>query len=82
MHKEVPIKMARAVSEAYNQDQVIIICLDKTHGKQCVTTFGRTVQDCEEAAEAGNLLKKALGWPDEHCHAMVPPRRKRGKPKQ
>lgn len=80
-YKQVPVKMARAVAEAYDQDQVVIVCFNKEHSKTCVTTYGRTVEDCDEAALGGNMVKRALGWPEEHCKAKVPPRRKRGKPK-
>lgn len=29
-----------------------------------VVTYGDTVENCAQAAEFGNTLKKALGWPD------------------
>jgi hypothetical protein len=30
-------------------------------------TYGKTLAQCEDAAKAGNFLKKALGWPEELC---------------
>ncbi len=80
-YKQVPIKMGRAIAEAYNQDQVVIVCFNKEHSKTSVTTYGKTVEDCDQAALGGNMVKRALGWPEEHCQAKVTPRRKRGKPK-
>ena len=65
----VPIEWAKHIAEACEKDQVIIVCWDKAHGKTHVTTYGKTKEDCEQAAKGGNFVKKALGWPDELCHA-------------
>lgn len=71
----VPIGAARKIAEEFDKDQVIVVCWDKAHGKTHVTTYGKTIEECEQAAKGGNLVKKALGWPDELCHAK-PKRRK------
>lgn len=68
-YKDIPIKAAREIAKAYDKSQVIILTFDKVHGKTHVTTYGRTVEDCRQAAEGGNKLKKVMGWPDELCHA-------------
>lgn len=66
---EVPVDMAKLIANQCEKDQVIIVCWDKHHGKSHVTTYGKTMIDCEQAAMGGNKVKKAIGWPDELCHA-------------
>jgi len=68
-YKGIPIAAARDIAKTYNKNQVIILTWDAVHGRTHVTTYGRTVEDCKQAAEGGNKLKKALGWPDELCQA-------------
>lgn len=68
-YKEIPLAAARAFMKAWNKDQVIILTWDKAHGRTSVTTYGRTVDDCVQAADGGNKMKKVMGWPDELCHA-------------
>jgi len=65
----VPISAAKQIASDFGKDQVIIVCWDKEHGRTHVTTYGKTAEECEQAAQGGNLVKKALGWPDEMCHA-------------
>jgi len=79
VYKNIPIASAKKIAEQYDKDQVIIIAWDKTHKLTHVTTFGKTVEDCKQAAQGGNKLKQALGWPDELCHALpVRAKKKRG----
>lgn len=68
-YKSVPISAAQNIADDFEKDQVIIVCWDKHHGRTHVTTYGRTIDDCRQAANGGNLVKKALGWPDDLCHA-------------
>ena len=68
-YKNVPITAAKAIAEEFDKDQVIVVCWDKEHGRTHVTTYGKTTEDCEQAAQGGNFVKKALGWPDEECNA-------------
>ncbi len=32
-------------------------------------TYGQSLEECAHAALGGNMVKKALGWPDNLCHA-------------
>lgn len=66
------ISAAKAVAEQYGQDQVIMLTWDKSTGLHHVVTYGKTKVDCRQAAEGGNKLKRALGWPEELC--QVKPR--------
>ena len=65
--KKIPIKAAKEIGQNYNQDQVIIISHNKENGTTCVTTWGKSLRDCEDAAIAGNAYKKSLGFPEEKC---------------
>jgi hypothetical protein len=67
--KRIPITEAKRLAETYSQSQVIIVTWDKINNRQHVVTYGKSITDCEQAALGGNFVKKALGWPDEHCHA-------------
>lgn len=68
-YKNIPIVAAQRIAEQYDKDQVIIATWDKKHGRTHITTYGKTLKDCDEAAQGGNFIKKALGWPDELCNA-------------
>lgn len=67
--KDVPIEAAAAIGERFKKDQVIIITWEKGAGITTVTTWGKTIQDSDQAANGGNDLKKCLGWDDENNHA-------------
>jgi hypothetical protein len=66
---DVPINSANIISDAYNKDQVIILCYDRCNNKVSVTTYGKSVPDSYHAALSGNRIKKYLNWPDKLCHA-------------
>lgn len=65
--KRIPVAAAKRVAEDYGQRQVVIVTWDgeTTH----VVTYGATVADCAQAAEGGNFVKRALGWPERLCNA-------------
>lgn len=67
--KRIPIRVARDVAREFRQSQVILLAWDKRSGLTHVVTCGETREDCEQAAEGGNRLKRALGWPEEECNA-------------
>jgi hypothetical protein len=75
--KRIPIKAAHDVASKYNQSQVILISFDKEDGLTHVVTYGKTLKDCNEAAQGGNFFKKAMGW-TEHCDSK--PRRVMNRP--
>lgn len=69
-YKSIPIIAAKEVAKKYEKDQVIIITWDKLHGKMHVTTYGKTLEDCKQAAEGGNKLKRVLGFPEDLCNSV------------
>ena len=78
-YKKIPIKAAKEIAQTFDKDQVIIVTWDAEHGRTHVTTYGKTLTDCESAAMGGNRVKLALGWPEDMCKAM-PARLARSKP--
>lgn len=62
MPAKIPITAAKTVANEYACRQVILMAWDgeRTH---CVT-YGKTVEDCDQAAQGGNRIKAALGWPE------------------
>lgn len=74
--KPIPINWAKKIAEDLGYTQVIIHGYDGNSGIQHVTTFGKSLADCDNAAKGGNVIKKLLGFPEEACKS-VPPRIKR-----
>jgi len=78
--KKLPIKAAEDVAKAYGLVQVIIIArarVGRGDSVDHVVTWGKTVSDCSLAAEAGNSIKRIMGWPESKCHSW--PRRLGGR---
>lgn len=73
-YKPIPIAAARDISTRYLKDQVIVVAWDAAHGKEHVTTYGATKEQCRQAALGGDKVKKALGWsaPEEPAAPVVP----------
>lgn len=67
--KRIPIKTAKEIGEKLDYDQVIITAWNKETGIYHITTWGKTIEDCSQAAEGGNFVKRALGWPEHLCNA-------------
>lgn len=62
--KIIPIYTAKEIGEKYEKHQVIIVAWCRETGTTTVTTWGDSIQDCDQAAQGGDFIKKALGWPD------------------
>lgn len=62
--KRIPIKSAKDIAVNYGYTQVILVAFDKKSGITSVCTYGKSQEDCVQAAEGGNFVKKALGWPE------------------
>lgn len=65
--KQIPIQTAQKIAHEFGYTQVIIHAYDGDTGIQCVATFGKSLQDCANAAKGGNEIKKLLGWSPELC---------------
>jgi len=65
--KAIPIKVAKDIANNFGYSQVIIHAYDGITNMQHVTTFGKTIADCDNAAEGGNTIKKLLKWDENLC---------------
>jgi hypothetical protein len=65
--KRIPVTALRTIAKAYGCRQVVMVAWDgaTTH----IVTYGNSEQDCDQAAQGGNFVAKALGWPDSLCHS-------------
>jgi hypothetical protein len=62
---KIPFVDLKPLLEKYKLRQIIIVAWD---GEQVhVATHGATISDGDQAAEGGNLVKSALGWPANLC---------------
>ena len=66
--KKIPIIAAKRIADEYGYSQIIIHAYDGETGMQCVATYGKSIKDCENAADGGNTIKKLLNWPEELCN--------------
>ena len=73
--KRLPIRSAKEVARKYKQDQVILITFDAANNLTHVVSYGKTLKDCKEAADAANAFRWQLGFPVALCHEV--PRRLR-----
>jgi hypothetical protein len=62
--KRIPIKTAKEIGKYYGYTQVIIHAYDGQSGIQHITTWGESMEDCDNAALGGNEIKKLLKWED------------------
>lgn len=67
--QDIPISLAKEVSEKSGFPCIIIYGYDKNNNLQHVTTYGETKNNCLDACECGNWLKRQLGWAKELCNA-------------
>lgn len=67
--ENIKISDAKRISEKSGFPEIVIFGYDPESGSQHVTTYGKTKLQCNDAAKAGNHLKRALGWPEKDCHA-------------
>ena len=81
MNKRIPVATAKEVAKKHGLAQVILVCWEVDEKQRCamthVVTYGKTKEDCLQAATGGNMVKKALGWPDSLCNTE--PSRMKGK---
>lgn len=67
--KRIPISDAKSIGNKHGYSQVIIVAWDDQTGTTSVCTWGSTLEQCKQAADGGNMVKKAMGWPKEMCEA-------------
>jgi hypothetical protein len=62
MPKHFPIKAIEKLGREQDCRQIIVLAWDGelTH----IVTWGKTIDDCSQAADGGNMLKEKWGWPE------------------
>ena len=65
----LPIKALKELANKYNYSVVVVYAYDVDGKISHVATWGRTIKLCDQAAQWGNMMKDALGWP-KSLHAM------------
>ena len=68
--KRLPIEAGKLIANKYSQNQVIIVTWDKKDGLVHTVSFGKTKEDCKQAAQGANMVRAALGFPDDKCHEV------------
>lgn len=67
MPKRIPIKVVREFARKYSLTHVVMLAHDGE--RDHVVTYGKTIEQCSQAADFGNKLKDDLGWP-KSLHAQ------------
>lgn len=65
--KSIPIKEAKNLAKEYDLTHVIIYCFDQNNNIQHVVTYGKSLDQCDQAAKLGNMMKEGLGFPKSLC---------------
>jgi hypothetical protein len=68
--KRLPIEAAKALAKKYNQAQVILVTWDALDHVIHTVSYGKTTDDCAQAALGANLVRETLGFPEEDCHEV------------
>lgn len=66
MPAKIPISALKRIAAKYRLSHLVLLAFGpcKKEGVSHVVTYGTTTEFCDQAATAGNKLKKQLGWPD------------------
>jgi hypothetical protein len=62
MPDRLPIQDAKEIAYKRGLRQVILLAWDGERSH--VVTYGKTVEDCDQAAQGGEKFKKIMGWPN------------------
>lgn len=60
--KKIPVTRLKQMSKDFGLDHIIVFATGNK--KMFIATYGRTVEECSEAADFGNRLKDVMGWPE------------------
>ena len=62
MPDRLPIQDAKEIAHKRGLRQVILLAWDGELSH--VVTYGKSVEDCDQAAQGGEKMKKLMGWPN------------------
>jgi len=60
----IPFDELKKLSEKYGLSHVIMFAHDHSDSVDHIVTYGDSVKNADQAAEFGNRLKDAMGWPE------------------
>lgn len=60
----VPIERLKELSKQYHLSHLILFAYHPESKEHHIVTYGQTQEGCGQAADFGNQLKDALGWPE------------------
>lgn len=66
---KIPIKALKEFAHKYGLTHIIMLSHDIDGKSDHIATYGRTTEQCSQAADFGNKLKDAMGWP-KSLHAQ------------
>lgn len=69
MPLKIKIEEAKRLALELGYSEIIIYGYDENSGIEHVTTYGITKDNCKNAANKGNKIKRTLGWSEEYCNA-------------
>lgn len=61
----IPIERMKELAKQYDLSHIILFAHQGNGNMHHIVTYGKTVEGCGQAADFGNKLKEALGWPEE-----------------
>ena len=59
----LPIKALKELANQYGYSVVVVYAFESERKMSHVATWGRSIKLCDQAAQWGNMMKDALGWP-------------------
>lgn len=60
----IPIERLKELSKRYDLSHLILFAYHPESNAHHIVTYGKSIEGCGQAADFGNKLKEALGWPD------------------
>ena len=60
----LPVKALKELANRYGYSVVVVYAYEPKNRMSHVATWGRSIELCDQAAEWGNKMKDALGWPE------------------
>lgn len=60
----LPIKALKELAIKYNFSHIIVFARESGCYQNYIATYGGSIEQCSQAADFGNKMKKALKWPE------------------
>jgi len=68
--KKIAVKDLKEIANKTGCTQLIAVGWDGVENITHVATYGKSLEDCDRAAQGGNYIKRMLlKWPESDCNA-------------